>query len=264
MIWSSFSVISPILFLHHLPQAHGLLVCGMYTVHSSIKTLVPMFFLGTLFRERLSKAPRNKDPLDCFMQRTPLHTHNPWGSETSSHLLKVTKLIDCEYLLGSMIFDSRVCSFPWQGTYQCQCITVSNYMERRKEFHWSARNSKTNQLSNHWGLCYQKWMNTDHTHASIVSLLSAGSDLWIPPTTDPVLCLRSIDGWICRSRMWVKRDKYRTAECMDFDNCGNPRTNLRDDCTTYRFVLTFTRHSFKYLHTWIHSILIKTRQLLLF
>lgn len=53
--------------------------------------------------------------------------------------------------------------------------------------------------------------------------------------------------------VWVKRAKYRIWECMDFDNCGGPITNLpRDDCTTCRFVLTFTRHSFKYLHTWIH------------
>ena len=101
---------------------------------------------------------------------------------------------------------------------------------------------------------------TDTNTCIHIQLSSAGST-FMDSTNHRFCAMFEIYRWLnlLIQTVWVKRDKYRTWECMGFDNCGNPRTNLpRDDCTSCRFVLTFTRHSFKYLHTWIHSILIKT------
>ena len=132
----------PTLFLHHLPQVHGLLVCGIYTVHSSIKTLVPMFFLGTLFREIIKNLQETRILLTASCKEL-LYIHTiPEVQKPQVTCSRSQGSLIVSICLEVVIFDSRVCSFPWQGTYQCQCITVSNYMERRKEFHWSIRIAK--------------------------------------------------------------------------------------------------------------------------
>ena len=113
----------PTLFLHHLPQAHGLLVCGIHPVHSSIKTLVPMLFLGTLFIEIIKKLQETRILLTASCKEL-LYIHTiPEVQKAQVTCSRSQSSLIVSICLEVIIFDSRVCSFPWQGTYQCQCIS---------------------------------------------------------------------------------------------------------------------------------------------